>query len=165
MQHLTIREREAKIVNSKSGKMGEIIIPLTPSTSFSLRGNSKGNAAERALIVTILERFEEFSNFQHHLSRLFQASSGDSGWGYWLKRYSKRVSDLGQSYIKDVHQYLYSNQTFLDIQEELIGNFKNGDLSNLDRLRSANIRRNIFIILVLSKFEISPFLKFSINSS
>ena len=37
MQHLTIREREAKIVNSKSGKMGEIIIPLTPSTSFSLR--------------------------------------------------------------------------------------------------------------------------------
>ena len=153
MQHLTIREREAKIVNSKSGKMGEIIIPLTPSTSFSLRGNSKGNAAERALIVTILERFDEFSNFQHHLSRLFQASSGDSGWGYWLKRYSKRVSDLGQSYIKDVHQYLYSNQTFLDIQKELIGNFKNGDLSNLDSTRIINMLRRIFADLSLSMLE------------
>ena len=153
MQHLTIREREAKIVNSKSGKMGEIIIPLTPSTSFSLRGNSKGNAAERALIVTILERFDEFSNFQHHLSRLFQASSGDSGWGYWLKRYSKRVSDLGQSYIKDVHQYLYSNQTFLDIQEELIGKLKNGDLSNLDSTRIINMLRRIFADLSLSMLE------------
>ena len=153
MQHLTIREREAKIVNSKSGKMGEIIIPLTPSTSFSLRGNSKGNAAERALIVTILERFDEFSNFRHHLSRLFQASSGDSGWGYWLKRYSKRVSDLGQSYLKDVHQYLYSNQTFLDIQEELIGNFKNGDLSNLDSTRIINMLRRIFADLSLSMLE------------
>lgn len=153
MQHLTIREREAKIVNSKSGKMGEIIIPLTPSTSFSLRGNSKGNAAERALIVTILERFDEFSNFQHHLSRLFQANSGDSGWGYWLKRYSKRVSDLGQSYIKDVHQYLYSNQTFLDIQEELIGNLKNGDLSNLDSTRIINMLRRIFADLSLSMLE------------
>lgn len=153
MQHLTIREREAKIVNSKSGKMGEIIIPLTPSTSFSLRGNSKGNAAERALIVTILERFDEFSNFQHHLSRLFQASSGDSGWGYWLKRYSKRVSDLGQSYIKDVHQYLYSNQTFLDIQKELIGNLKNGDLSNLESTRIINMLRRIFADLSLSMLE------------
>lgn len=153
MQHLTIRERETKIANSESGKMGEIIIPLTPSTSFSLRGNSKGNAAERALIVTILERFDEFSNFQHHLSRLFQASSGDSGWGYWLKRYSKRVSDLGQSYIKDVHQYLYSNQTFLDIQEELIGNLKNGDLSNLDSTRIINMLRRIFADLSLSMLE------------
>ena len=153
MQHLTIREREAKIVNSKSSKMGEIIIPLTPSTSFSLRGNSKGNAAERALIVTILERFNEFSNFQHHLSRLFQASSGNSGWGYWLKRYSKRVSDLGQSYIKDVHQYLYSNQIFLDIQEELIGKFKNGDLSNLDSTRIINMLRRIFADLSLSMLE------------
>lgn len=153
MQHLTIRDREAKIVNSKSGKMGEIIIPLTPSTSFSLRGNSKGNAAERALIVTILERFDEFSNFQHHLSRLFQASSGDSGWGYWLKRYSKRVSDLGQSYLKDVHQYLYSNQTFLDIQEELIGYFKNGDISNLASTRIINMLRRIFADLSLSMLE------------
>ena len=153
MQHLTIREREAKIVNSKSGKMGEIIIPLTPSTSFSLRGNSKGNAAERALIVTILERFEEFSNFRHHLSRLFQANSGDNGWRYWLNRYSKRVSELGQSYIDDVHQYLYKNKTFMEIEKELIENFQNGDISSLDSTRIINMLRRIFADLSLSMLE------------
>ena len=153
MQHLTIREREAKIVNSKSGKMGEIIIPLTPSTSFSLRGNSKGNAAERALIVTILERFDEFSNFRHQLSRLFQANSGDNGWRYWLNRYSKRVSELGQSYIDDVHQYLYKNKTFMEIEKELIENFQNGDISNLDSTRIINMLRRIFADLSLSMLE------------
>lgn len=72
MQHLTIREREAKIVDTENREMGEIIIPLTPSTSFSLRGSSKGNANERALIATILGRFNEFADFRSQLSILFQ---------------------------------------------------------------------------------------------
>ncbi|MDE5585229.1 MAG: hypothetical protein K2I92_02680, partial [Muribaculaceae bacterium] len=55
MQHLTIRERESAIANPESGEMGEIIIPLTPSTSFSLKGSSKGNMYERALIAVILQ--------------------------------------------------------------------------------------------------------------
>ena len=34
MQHLTIRERELEITDLGRSNMGEIIIPLTPSTSF-----------------------------------------------------------------------------------------------------------------------------------
>lgn len=153
MQHLTIREREAEIVDSKSDKMGEIIIPLTPSTSFSLRGNSKGNANERALIATILGRFDEFSKFRLQLSKLFQGSSGYNGWEYWLKRYAKRVNDLGSSYIEDVKHYLYKNLTFLEIEKELIENFNHGDVANLDSTRIINLLRRIFADLSLSMLE------------
>lgn len=153
MQHLTIREREAKIVNPENGEMGEIIIPLTPSTSFSLRGSSKGNANERALIATILGRFDEFSKFQPKLSRLFQGWSGDNGWEDCLKRYLKRVNDLGQSYINDVKHYLYENQVFLKIEKDLIENFKNGNLANLDSTRIINLLRRIFADLSLSMLE------------
>ena len=153
MQHLTIREREAKIVDPENGKMGEIIIPLTPSTSFSLRGSSKGNANERALIATVLGRFDEFSKFRPQLSKLFQGWSGDNGWEYWLKRYAKRVSDLGQSYVDDVRRYLNKNQTFLEIEKELIENFRHGDVANLDSTRIINLLRRIFADLSLSMLE------------
>ena len=153
MQHLTIREREAKIVDPANGEMGEIIIPLTPSTSFTLRGSSKGNVNERALIATIMGRFDEFSNFQPQLSTLFQGWSGDNGWEYWLKRYSKRVEALGRSYIDDVKPYLYNDQTFLKIKKELIENFHNGNVSNLDGTRIINSLRRIFAGLSLSMLE------------
>lgn len=153
MQHLTIREREAKLVAHENGEMGEIIIPLTPSTSFSLRGSSKGNANERALIVTILGRFDELSKYQRQLSKLFQDRSGDNGWEYWLKRYSKRVNDLGRTYIDDVKNYLYKNHTFLEIEQELIATFDNGDAANLDSTRIINLLRRIFADLSLSMLE------------
>lgn len=153
MQHLTIREREAKIVDPENDKMGEIIIPLTPSTSFSLRGSSKGNANERALIAIILGRFDEFSEFKPQLTKLFQGWSGDNGWEYWLKRYAKRVSDLGPSYIDDVKRYLYKNETFLEIKKELIENFSHGNVANLDSTRIINLLRRIFADLSLSMLE------------
>lgn len=153
MQHLTIREREAKIVDPENDKMGEIIIPLTPSTSFSLRGSSKGNANERALIAIILGLFNEFSEFRTQLTKLFQGWSGDNGWEYWLKRYAKRVSDLGPSYIDDVKRYLYKNETFLEIKKELIENFSHGDVAHLDSTRIINLLRRIFADLSLSMLE------------
>ena len=153
MQHLSIREREAEIVGFENGGMGEIIIPLTPSTSFSLRGSSKGNANERALIANILGRFEEFSKFQRQLSKLFQGWSGDEGWRSCLMRYSKRVTNLGQSYIDEVECYLHNNKMFLEIEKELIDNFTNGDVANLDSTRIINSLRRIFADLSLSMLQ------------
>lgn len=153
MQHLTIREREAKIVDSKNDTMGEIIIPLTPSTSFSLRGSSKGNANERALIATILRQFDEFSEFQPKLSKLFQGRIGDNGWEYLLKRYTKKVNDLDSFYIDDVKRYLYGNQAFQEIKEELIDSFNHGDISNSDSTRIINLLRRIFADMSLSMIE------------
>lgn len=153
MQHLTIREREAKIIDHEKDEMGEIIIPLTPSTSFSLRGSSKGNANERALIAIILGRFDEFADFQPQLSKLFQGWSGDNGWEYWLKHYSRRVDKLGETYLNDVKHYLYQNETFLAIEKELIANFTNGDIKDLDCTRIINLLRRIFADLSLSMLE------------
>ncbi|MBD5132400.1 MAG: DEAD/DEAH box helicase family protein [Clostridiales bacterium] len=153
MQHLTIREREAKIVNPENDEMGEIIIPLTPSTSFSLRGSSKGNANERALIATILGQFDDFSKFRHQLSKLFQGWSGDKGWEDCMERYSKRVDALGKSYINEVRRYLVKNHEFLKIKKDLIENFNHGDISNLDSTIIINLLRRIFADLSLSMLE------------
>lgn len=153
MQHLTIRERESSIIEPESGEMGEIIIPLTPSTSFSLKGSSKGNANERALIATILGRFNEFADFQSQLTKLFQGWSGDNGWEYWLKHYSRRVDKLGEAYIADVNHYLYQNDTYLDIRQELLENFRNGNVEDLDSTRIINLLRRIFADLSLSMLE------------
>ncbi len=153
MQHLTIREREAKIVDTENSEMGEIIIPLTPSTSFSLRGSSKGNANERALIATILARFNEFADFRPQLSKLFQGWAGDNGWDYWLKHYSRRVDKLGEAYIADVKRYLYQHDTYLGIKQELLENFSNGNVDDLDSTRIINLLRRIFADLSLSMLE------------
>lgn len=153
MQHLTIRERESSIIEPESGEMGEIIIPLTPSTSFSLKGSSKGNANERALIATILGCFNEFADFQSQLTKLFQGWSGDNGWEYWLKHYSRRVDKLGDAYIADVNHYLYQNDTYLDIRQELLENFRNGNVEDLDSTRIINLLRRIFADLSISMLE------------
>ncbi|MDE7414488.1 MAG: helicase [Muribaculaceae bacterium] len=153
MQHLTIREREAKIPELKNGEMGEIIIPLTPSTSFSLRGSSKGNANERALIANILFRLDELSRFRPQLSKLFQGWSGDNGWEFWLKHYSRRVDNLGHVYLDDVKRYLYQNPAFWEIEKELIENFNQGNIENLDSTRIINMLRRIFADLSLSMLK------------
>lgn len=154
MQHLTIREREAKIVDRENGGMGEIIIPLTPSTSFSLRGSSRGNANERALIATILRRFDEFAELQQDKwDGLFQGSSGINGWNYRLRRYSKRVDDLGPSYMNDVKRYLDDNTAFSAIKNELIEALRHGNVADLDKTRIINMLRRIFADLSLSMLE------------
>lgn len=153
MQHLTIREREAKIADPENGGMGEIIIPLTPSTSFSLGGKSQGNANERALIATVLGLLEEFHQYRDLLSDLFQGGAGNKGWEHLLKRYSKRVGVLGRSYIEDVKRYLYGNQTFLEIKGEMVENFGIGDIAHLDSTRIINLLRRVFAHLSLSMLE------------
>ncbi len=153
MQHLTIREREAKIVCAGNDEMGEIIIPLTPSTSFSLHGSIKGNANERALIVNILSRLDCFAGYQSELATLFQGRANEKNWNYTLSRYAKRVDDLGQSYMNDVKRYLYGNATFREVEKELLRQFADDKLADIDSSRIINQLRRIFADLSLSMLE------------
>lgn len=151
MQHLTIREREARIIGYESTEMGEIIIPLTPSTSFSLKGSSKGNMYERALIAVILQEFKEFGKYFHEISSLFQVWAGNDSWNNALKRYKWRVERLGEKYITEVKNYLNSNDDFNSVKVRLIDAFSNR--VSVDDYDFINRLRQIFAELSLSMLE------------
>lgn len=151
MQHLTIREREARIIDSESIEMGEIIIPLTPSTSFSLKGSSKGNMHERALIAVILQEFKEFREYTSEISSLFQVWAGNDSWNNALKRYRWRVERLGEQYITEVKNFLSINDDFNSVKLQLIDAFSNG--VSLDNSDYINQLRKIFADLSLSMLE------------
>lgn len=156
MQHLTIREREAATIDADSDSMGEIIIPLTPSTSFSLTGNSMGNANERALIACILTHLNEFKPYKSQISDFFQGRSGHEGWSIHLKRSESRIADImkstGGKYLDEIIQYLDQNEEFRQIRNELIGCFEN-HTENTDVKALTNRLRRIFADLSLSMLK------------
>lgn len=155
MQHLTIRERESEILNPNSEGMGEIIIPLTPSTSFSLAGSAMGNANERALIAQILVRLDDLKSYQQKIYSLFQGWSGNDGWSYALRRYDWRINRLVEksgTYIKEIAKYLCSNEDFVKIKKELIEYFED-IISEIDTKKIVNRLRRIFADLSLSMLE------------
>lgn len=153
MQHLTIREREAKVIDPDSSEMGEIIIPLTPSTSFALRGHSTGNINERALIADLLLRFDEFTNHREFISSIFRVGAGTMSWKNALKRYNWRINRLGDSYISDVKRYLNNNSDFLRIKTALISSGQSMTSDLKDNNRIINELRRIFADLSLSMLE------------
>ena len=152
MQHLTIREKELEI-RTKGGDMSEIIIPLTPSTSFTLRGHSTGNINERALIADILLRFEELECHSEIITSMFQGWAGKSSWENTLKNYSRRIDRLREPYITDVKRYLNDNSDFSSIKQSLIKAAEAGVWDDKENNRIINGLRRIFADLSLSMLE------------
>lgn len=153
MQHLTIREREARISLPEGESMGEIIIPLTPSTSFSLRGHSMGNANERALMAAILLTYDDFAPHKEALTAMFRGWAGEGPWINNLKRYQWRVARLGSQYLDDVKKYLDGNQQFREIREDLIARFEQGGDRDINVPPVINRLRRVFADLSLSMLE------------
>lgn len=153
MQHLTIRELEATI-EPKAGKtMGEIIIPLTPSTSFSLKGNATGNVYERALIFEILRRVCDFGEQLQALKLFFQEPVKSEHWAYETAKYSKRISTLGTAYLDDVKTFLNSNVSFGLIISRLRSFLSTGSQDQHEKKQIINTLRRVFADLSLSMLE------------
>lgn len=110
MQHLSISRNKAEAVayRLRTGKMPEIIIPLTPSTSFDFRSH-EGIAPERAVICVILETLDEFADDASHkyLERFFQCGIvRRDNWQYYLDRYRKETTSLGDAYMSEMREGL-----------------------------------------------------------
>lgn len=150
MQHLTIRERENSIDAPAGEAMKEIIIPLTPSTSFSLKGHSFGNVSERALITVILLHFEDLTDFKKDLDKLFQGKVGDDSWRYNLEKYKSRVENLGDDYIMEIKAKLNSSGDFIGIKNSLIETLKNSEPEKSSKVELINNLRRVFADVSLS---------------
>lgn len=148
MQHLTIRENYSR--NEKKGDSRQEIIPLTPSTSFSLRGHSFGNVSERALITVILLHFDELNSFKKDLIRLFQGKVGNDSWRNRLGEYESRVKKLGPGYIKEIKACLNDRAEFIEIKNTLLEAFKTRKIENIHKGDITNSLRRIFADVSLS---------------
>lgn len=119
MQHLILQERKM-LQESKQGiGLPQQLIPLTPSTSFSVTGGP-GNAYERALIFAIIKDMEEFSSHKRRLSYLLKTSNkGQENWDVLVADYCKRVELCGEDYKNSIVKLLRENKVYSNSLESI----------------------------------------------
>lgn len=99
MQHLLIAQQECR---SKKNKAYVQLIPLTPSTSFSMT-NGGGRKEERSLMYVILKRIPELREYLQEFNAFI--SQGVNDWDYLVKYYDEevqKVDDEGMGYPQNV---------------------------------------------------------------
>ena len=84
MQLLNLREQEFD---------NEQLIPLTPATSFTMKGKSTGIVSERAMIYCMLSKHPSFSQYKERLYELLDAGSVQS-WNYEVLDMQRRIDDV-----------------------------------------------------------------------
>ena len=106
MQHLTIAKRNRVIreAHVETGSLQEVIIPLTPTTSFNFRSYT-GVAGERALICAFLEELDEFRDkrSRKYIEKLFKCSV--YYWERWqgsISWYRSEIESLGPEYKEEI---------------------------------------------------------------
>lgn len=117
MQHLKIFEDE---FNPEIKENYIQLIPLTPSTSFSMTGGC-GSVTERALIYAVLKRHELFQPYLDELETLM-IDSAHVSWNYRYPEYEYKVElcndQSGGKYLRTMHgkvdYFLNLNHTFFE---------------------------------------------------
>lgn len=119
MQHLILQERKMLQESKRGIGLPQQLIPLTPSTSFSVTGGS-GNAYERALIFAIIKDMEEFSSHKRRLSYLLKTSNkGQENWDVLVADYCKRVELCGEDYKNSIVKLLRENKVYSNSLESI----------------------------------------------
>lgn len=101
MQHLPIYQ------NAGKDHAYEQLIPLTPSTSFSMTLGC-GNKRERALLYTLLRRLDCFADVQMELCKFMQMNA-KNWWKWWCDEYERLVCECdsnGSNYLGDMKKSL-----------------------------------------------------------
>lgn len=114
MQHFVIATKTAALKENSGdeGAMPELLIPLTPATSFSRQGNAAGNVHERALIFAVLRLFEPLNECVDGLNTLLRRGVKEKNWTDAVKRYVDGISRLGDGYIVTMRDALLANADF-----------------------------------------------------
>ena len=101
MQHMAIAKRDKRLkeAHQDNGEMPEVIIPLTPTTSFDFRSYT-GVMGERALICVLLENLDEFRDRQSrtYLERMFRCGVKWDNWRSWINWCRSEADALGDEY-------------------------------------------------------------------
>jgi hypothetical protein len=125
MQHLIIEQKYSRIVAEakQHEQMPELLIPLTPTTSFSQQGSGTGNMPERALIYAVLLCIDEYVPYKSELMKILRGqyvSSDSASWIYYTNKYNADVAQLGNDYIEKISKYLNAHGSYPALREELL---------------------------------------------
>lgn len=142
MQHLKIYENESNIKIKENYIQ---LIPLTPSTSFSMTGGG-GSVNERALMFALLKRYPKINIYYNQLE-VMMIDEATISWGNWAKKtYERRVDECdlkSGNYIADIlfkiDKYFIDNPVLLEnIIEDFIKIKESGNV------RIKNMYKSIF---------------------
>lgn len=156
MQHLIIAKKDNILKNISSGEMPEMLIPLTPGTSFSQNGTGIGNIPERALMAVILSRLEGLKEFAGELFDFFRSgrvSEKSGGWQWFIERYDKEVTQLGSDYILNIGEKLEANTEFGEIKSRIQEILVKKNQTDSEYRKIINDLRRIFADISLSMLE------------
>ncbi|MCR5772782.1 MAG: hypothetical protein K6G87_16290 [Butyrivibrio sp.] len=127
MQHLKIAEQE---YSSKKNKSYAQLIPLTPSTSFSMT-NGGGTKEERALMYAILMRIPALEDWLSEINSFI--SQGVNWWDWYVNHYNEKINfleDEGTEYpgnvIKKIEEFDSKNHIY-DLLIQHVQEIKNGE--------------------------------------
>lgn len=119
MQHLVV----AKKAKGMKGEKPQILIPLTPGTSFNLQ-NSAGNMNERALMYNILSALPDFKDHKLALkNRLNIYNANTVNWNNIIRKYEQEISSLdgeGGDYSKKVRQEVMEDEGYKEASSLLL---------------------------------------------
>jgi hypothetical protein len=130
MQHLILQERKIQQDDGDGTELPQQLIPLTPSTSFSITGGA-GNGSERALIYAILKEMDEFEGKDSRLSWLMKTIyMGQKNWESLVTDYCARVDKCGPEYKASIIRQLRQNKIFKENKNAII-DLVNGDAQEM----------------------------------
>jgi len=117
MQHLKIARTDKEIIaNTKEGEMPERLIPLTPTTSFTLR-SSAGTVAERALLYVVLS---QITNIPREQLDFLQMVVSDDSWKWNKAEYTNQVAELeGENYLRYLKEQFEAKTAKSNLRDRL----------------------------------------------
>ena len=123
MQHLKLQEYMSNLKNYRAdgqyedGKMPELLIPLTPGTSFN-QTMGQGIVVERAMIYNVLKSMPEFSDYQEQLSDIL--SFDVKSWGDKVRDIHDRMKACGEDYYQTLHDSLRKSPSWKRVKNHLL---------------------------------------------
>lgn len=155
MQHLIIARKDRSLKEKAGDEMPELLIPLTPGTSFS-HGSSLGNIPERALIWAVLSRIEPYKAFSDRLKTFCRGryvSENSGSWIWYTAKYGEQVAEMGPDYINLLAEKLETYPRYNQIKRRLLEILENNTESQSDPTPIIAPIRRIFADISLSMLE------------
>ena len=162
MQHLVIQEKVAKLRedgkyredgNYAAGEMPELLIPLTPATSFSMQ-QGYGNRNERALMFCMVLRMGMIpQEYEPSVNRFFRNKVKKEHWDGYVDWYLRRVDACGEDYSVKVRKRLEEGLNFKNLCDQMIAYIDTGKDSWNEKVGILSQMRMAFAQISIDELE------------
>jgi len=153
MQHLRIYETEASHGYQQ-------LIPMTPSTSFSMTGG-QGTQEERALILMMLYYCSEFGKYYKNLYKLMKFEQELKRWDLFVEDYARRIDRCNDKSGGAYYEYMRESiaQQFAQmpqLHQALLAICEADDAARIEQVQRRNVvneLRRMFAKISLDRLE------------